>query len=358
MYQKKGWWIGLLITAVLIKMAALFPAFIENYYSNGLYLLISKLQRLLLGWLPFSLGDIIYALLFIYLLRVIIKTVKALTQKRTSKEYWLQGFKKTGFAVLFIYVAFNLLWGLNYNRMGHAYQLQLTRGQYTTQDLQQITQLMVNRLYTFSGPSATPPNHWNKKDLFKEASNSYKQSAAKYPQLQYSFAAVKPSLFSYLGNYLGYTGYYNPFTGEAQVNTTVPPFVQPFTTCHEIGHQLGYAKENEANFAGYLSAKNSTDTAFLYSLYFDLYSYAARELFSRDSVMARNIHQTIPANVKADFKTLEDFYQKHQNPVEPIIKYLYTNYLKANEQPSGMQSYSEVTALLIAYYKKNGAAAF
>ncbi len=69
-------------------------------------------------------------------------------------------------------------------------------------------------------------------------------------------------MYSYLGNYLGFTGYYNPFTGEAQVNTTVPLFVQPFTTCHEIGHQLGYAKENEANFAGYLAAKSSPDAGF------------------------------------------------------------------------------------------------
>jgi len=55
------------------------------------------------------------------------------------------------------------------------------------------------------------------------------------------------------------------------VNTTTPVFTQPFTTCHEIGHQLGYAKENEANFAGYLSARSSRDPAFLYSVYFDLY---------------------------------------------------------------------------------------
>jgi Protein of unknown function (DUF3810) len=358
MYQKKWWWIGLLSTAITIKIAAFFPAFIETYYSNGLYLLISRFQRLLLGWLPFSAGDILYAILFLYLLRVILKTIKSIAKKRTTKEYWLKALKKTGFAIIFIYVAFNLLWGLNYNRLGHGYQLQLTQAPYSTEDLEQLTRLMIIRLSTFSVAAATPPNYWTKKNLFKEASNSYKLAAKQYPQLDYPVTAVKPSLFSYLGNYLGYTGYYNPFTGEAQVNTTVPQFVQPFTTCHEIGHQLGYAKENEANFAGYLTAKKSTDTAFLYSLYFDLYSYAIRELYSRDSVMARTIHTSIPAKAKADFKALQLFYEKHQNPIEPVIKYLYTNYLRANEQPSGMQSYSEVTALLIAYYKKNGAATF
>ncbi len=58
----------------------------------------------------------------------------------------------------------------------------------------------------------------------------------------------------WLGNYLGFTGYYNPFTGEAQVNTTVPQFLLPNIALHEMGHQIGYAKEDEANFSAYLAA--------------------------------------------------------------------------------------------------------
>jgi hypothetical protein len=78
-------------------------------------------------------------------------------------------------------------------------------------------------------------------------------------------------LWGWLGNYVGFTGYYNPFTGEAQVNTTVPKFLQPFTASHEVAHQLGYAKEMEANFVGYLAASHSTDTLFRYSVYLDLF---------------------------------------------------------------------------------------
>ena len=161
-------------------------------------------------------------------------------------------------------------------------------------------------------------------------------------------------MFSYLGDYLGYTGYYNPFTGEAQVNTTVPVFVQPFTTCHEMGHQLGYAKENEANFAGYLSGKSSGDPAFTYSVYFDLYSYGIRELYGRDSVLAKELIKRKPLQVKKDIIALRQFYTKYENPIEPYIRALYGQYLIANEQPSGMQSYNEVMAFLVAYYKKYG----
>ncbi|HMC87247.1 MAG TPA: DUF3810 family protein, partial [Chitinophagaceae bacterium] len=58
--------------------------------------------------------------------------------------------------------------------------------------------------------------------------------------------------------------------------------------------------------------------------------------------------------VKKDIIALRRFYNAYENPVEPYIRILYSQYLRANEQPSGMQSYNEVMAFLIAYYKKYG----
>ena len=81
-----------------------------------------------------------------------------------------------------------------------------------------------------------------KKIFFKRAKGCYEVAEKEYPFIQYKSTSVKPSLYGWLGNYFGFTGYYNPFTGEAQVNTTVPKFLLPYITLHEIGHQLGYAK--------------------------------------------------------------------------------------------------------------------
>ena len=113
--------------------------------------------------------------------------------------------------------------------------------------------------------------------------------------------------------------------------------MQPFTTCHEIGHQLGYAKEEEANFAGFLAAKSSPDPAFRYSVYFDLYLYAARELYARDSMALIPFRESLKPDVRQDLRDLQDFYMKYQNPFEPVIRRLYGKYLRANRQPQGMQ---------------------
>jgi hypothetical protein len=190
--------------------------------------------------------------------------------------------------------------------------------------------------------------------VFDGAVRSYANLEKQETYFVYRSPSIKPSLFGFLDNYMGFGGYYNPFTGEAQVNTNVPAFTQPYTTCHEMGHQLGYAKENEANFAGYLAARHSPDAAFQYSVYFDLYLYAARELYMRDSSRVRPIRDGLRPDIRKDFRDLQQFNRKFVNPFEPVIRRMYGSYLKANRQPQGIMTYDEVNAWLIAYGKKYG----
>ena len=142
------------------------------------------------------------------------------------------------------------------------------------------------------------------------------------------------------------------------MNTTIPAFIQPFTTCHEIGHQLGYAKEHEANFAGYLAAKSSVDPAVRYSVYFDLYTYAAGELYIRDSTLLLPLRNRLRPDIRKDYNELREFFARYENPFEPIVRRIYGRYLRANGQPQGMMSYDEVVGWLVAYTKKYGQTAF
>lgn len=357
MYKTKKSWLVVIALALIVRIWAFFPSLVERCYSNGLYPVISRLQRGLLGWIPFSIGDIFYGAAAVYLLVVLARGIRAAFRPKPggAKAFWWMALQRVAFCCLWIYVSFNLLWGLNYNREGVAQQMQLQMRPYTNDELKTAVGQIIQRLnQTHAAGLRGRARFSSKRLLFDESRQSYGLAEPHYPFLHYRTSSVKPSLFSYLGDYLGFTGYYNPFSGEAQVNTTVPVFVLPFTTCHEMGHQLGYAKENEANFAGYLSARSSTDTGFLYSVYFDLYTYGMRELRRRDSVAAKELKQEAPAQVKKDLLELRSFYDRYENPFEPLITSLYGQYLRANQQPSGMQSYNEVMAFLIAYGKKYG----
>ena len=55
----------LIIQIILIKVLSFFPDFVERFYSNGLYLYISNINRILFGWIPISVGDFAYMVLIL-----------------------------------------------------------------------------------------------------------------------------------------------------------------------------------------------------------------------------------------------------------------------------------------------------
>ncbi len=353
--KNKNLWIIAFLLIVFIKLFSLQKNWVEAFYALKLYPFFSMILRFLFGWIPFSLGDLLYFLAGCWLVWKMVKNVTLLLKKDIGRR---TAFKKgihLALILAFIYIVFNLFWGINYNRRGIAYQMQLTGLRYDTTDLIMLQNLLLQKVNaTKAAVMHENLNYPLKRNLFKRAENCYDKAEKIYPFLQYKNYSVKPSFYGWLGDYLGFTGYYNPFTGEAQVNTTVPPFLQPYITTHEMAHQLGYAKENEANFVGYLAAVNSHDTLFHYSAYFNLFLYANREVFYFDSLSAKNALQKLIPGVKNDILQLRQFDLDHRNFLEPAITWLYGNFLKLNQQPQGMHSYNAVVGMLIAYYKKYG----
>lgn len=340
---------------MLIKLFSQFPEAVEKYYSNGVYVAISRVQRFVLGWIPFSVGDLLYGAASVYLVTHLVRFVIRISSRQFNRLYVFKVIRRFITISMLVYIWFNISWGLNYNRVKISQSLELRSTAYTLEELTDIMQLLSSRLNTlYAAATKARPALQKKRTLFTEAIHSYTNLAAEHSKFEYETRSLKPSLYSYLGNYLGFTGYYNPFTGEAQVNTTVPLYIRPFTTCHEIGHQLGYAKEIEANMSAFLSARKSENPAFRYSVYFDLYLYARRYMAQLDSTMLKTIDSSLVPGVRTDIKDLRAFFLSHANPVEVIIDRVYSQYLRANEQPSGRATYNEVILLLISYRKKHG----
>ena len=328
---------------------------VENNYSLGFYAVTAEGLRFLFGWLPFSAGDFLYGIFALWVLWKLFKNVQAVYKKQSSWKGFSAGCFKMITILLLIYIVFNSFWGINYNRKGVAYQLDLKMDKYSLDELKNINNLLLNKVNNSKQQLVNEQAAaLTTKAMFAAVKASYAAIDSSYPFLKYNNQSLKPSLWGWLGNYVGFAGYYNPFTGEAQVNTTMPAFLQPYTACHEVAHQLGYAKEMEANFVGYLAASASTDPHFQYSVYLDLFLYSNRNLFGSDSVSAKSFAQQLIPAVKTDLKVWREFNRRHKNPVEPVIRWMYGKYLENNQQPQGVLSYDEVTSFLIAYYKKFG----
>ncbi len=346
-----------LLTVILIAVAAIIHLYsrdsirVENGYSKGVFPFISSSLRWLFGWLPFSAGDIFYGLMVIFLVYRIIKTVG-----RKGKGWqWKRKLFSLLHAALIIYVIFNLLWGLNYNRAGILHQLKISANDYSKEDLVALNSFLLERVNDSKKQwIANGAEYPKKAEMFSMVNEAYSSASKRYPFLKYEPSSIKPSVWSIAGNFLGFTGYYNPFTGEAQVNTTTPAFLHPFTACHEVAHQVGYAKEMEANFVGFLAASHSKEPLLSYSLYLDLFFYANRNLFSLDSASANQFRKELILPVQQDVEEWRRFRLKHRSFLEPVFRWAYGAFLERNEQPQGILAYDEVTSFVIAFYKEEG----
>src|SRR5256885_11395469 len=145
-FQKHRKLVILILIVLLIRLASLNPYWIENYYTYGVYPIVSRFLRLLLGWVPFSVGDFLYAAAIAYLLVKLVKYASLLIKKQLKKAVLLSALSKTLVVILSVYILFNVLWGLNYDRKGIAYQLGLDVQPYTKDDLIRLTTVLQNRM--------------------------------------------------------------------------------------------------------------------------------------------------------------------------------------------------------------------
>ena len=350
-YKKQIIAFSILLQIAFIKIIANFPEFVEQYYSNGLYVLISKLMHYSFGWVPFSVGDVFYTIVTIYILRWLI-----LNRKRVIKDtkQWLLDI----FAAISIgYFAFHLLWAFNYYRLPLDKSLHIDSN-YTTEELIKFTKQLITKANEthFSiteNDTLKVEMPFTKTELLNMVPEGYSELSIEFPHLAYRPKSLKRSIYSLPLTYMGFSGYLNPFTNEAQIDGLIPKFNYPTTSSHEVAHQLGYAAENEANFIGSLAAMHHINIYFKYSGYTFALSHCLSEIYQRDKTQYDTLVKTINKGILKNYREANNFWQLYQNPLEPVFKISYNSFLKANNQTKGIDSYNYVVALLVNYFKTN-----
>lgn len=331
-----------------IKILAEFPVFVETWYSTGLYPYISRIMRFSLGIIPISFGDILYAIFIVAIIRWI--AIRINTRFRNPKKWIIQ--LLAIFSI--IYGCFHLFWGLNYYRLPLHKTLKI-KNDYNTEELVILTETLIKRSnevhqQLVENDSMKVPYNFKKAELLKGTIDGFDYLKGEYPKLTYNGKSLKRSLYSVPLTYMGFNGYLNPLTNEAQVNTHIVLYKIPTTASHEIGHQLGFAKENEANFIACLATINHPNPYYRYSGLTFALRYCLNEVFARDKALGDALYKKINPGILANYKEVRDFWLLHQNPIEPLFQVSYNTFLKANNQQEGMKSYSYVVALLVNYY--------
>lgn len=351
--------ISLLTTLIILALFIFFISgnhgWIEYNYSTVFYPRLASALRTMFGWFPFSFGDLIYTGVGIAVTWQIGKFIVRLFHKTDSWKKKLNPLLTAGIILLCVYVYFYLFWGLNYYRKGIEYQLGLEKDKFDKQQLIDLTDYLLQKANSTKTICLQKNDTvMSRERMFQSSLQGYQTLQRQFDFISYKNPSMKPSMFGTIGNYVGFLGYYNPFTGEGQVNTKIPLFMQPYVTCHEMAHQVGYASESEANFVGFLAASHSNDTLLQYSTYLDMFIYSWNNLAAVDTTVAGTFRNKINDGVKRDLKTYFHFIRSHRTFVSKWMNVLYDYYLRQNRQLKGIESYGEVTGWAIAYRKKFG----
>ncbi|MDR6846236.1 DUF3810 domain-containing protein [Flavobacterium granuli] len=339
----------LLIQIVILKIIRFFPETIEHIYSNGIYVYISKFSRIVLGKIPFSIGDCLYFFLIILL-------TKWIWNKRKSwKTEWKNNLLTVLSALSVFYFFFHFLWALNYYREPLFEKMSIERD-YTDADLLAFTKKLIAKTNAIQSQITKNDSlkvvfPYSQNQVFEMNQNGYKNLSKEYVFFTYSHLSIKKSLFSLPLTYMGFGGYLNPFTNEAQVNYLGPMYSFPMTTNHEMAHQMGYASESECNFIGFLSSIKNDNLYFQYSGYSMALRYCLGNWQVRDEETLKQLLKTVHPGILKNYKESQDFWKQYQTPIETGFHAFYDRFLKINQQKDGMDSYSKFVNLMVNYYK-------
>ena len=180
--------------------------------------------------------------------------------------------------------------------------------------------------------------------------DAYDKASAKYDFIDDFHSRVKPVMLSEPMSYTHITGVYTFFTGEANINVNFPDYTIPFTAAHELAHQRGIAREDEANFVAFLVCMESDDVYIRYSGALNMYEYVVSALYSANYELYKENYLKQPKAIIAERIACSEFFDKYRENVAANVSTTVNNaYITSHNQPQGVKSYGLVVDLVAAY---------
>lgn len=356
------------ISLFLTFFAANNNILIEKYYSQGIYLIINKLLYLPSNLFSFSLGEILlYLIVFLSIFFAMRFIYRSLRKSSHRKLFNKSGFQKKMPTLLrgllniilclsILYFIFTINWGLNYHRLPFSSIANLEIEPTSVEVLESLCEDLISRTNTLrenikednNGVTYIPNGF---KNVAQRSQLSYDIIAKQYPVLDLKTSKPKGVIFSRGMSYAGIAGVYIPFTGEANVNTMVPHAMLPNTTTHEMAHQRGFAREDEANYIAYLACTSHPDKDFQYSGVLLALIHSMNALNKYDIESYHQLTKAYSDGVKRDLASINRFWDSYEGTIEKTSRKINNTYLKSNLQEDGIKSYGRMVDLLIAEYK-------
>lgn len=310
---------------------------------------IRRILACLTGWLPFSLAETLVItavpIVVFTLFRAVI--LRFAYRKKGRVLAWLVRLLYAASVCLFLFVN---AFGVCYYRMTLADMLGLDTDDISQSDVEIASVLSLefasqysDSLIRLSDGSTKMPYSFD--EMCEKICDGYAEIVTNMPK----HISVKPVALSEPWTYTHISGMYFPITGESNVNVNYPDYTLAFSAAHEIAHQLGIAREDEANMMAFLACVYSGDEYLVYSAFLNASEYLVGSLPSQRAIM---LYSAADNRLIDEMRAYAEFSSKYSNTaVSAVSSAVNDGYLKANGVDTGRESYSEVTLILTSYIK-------
>lgn len=355
MIRSVWFWLLLLLPAgLLLRVCAQNINGFADMYCGTVYRAISVFFNNISGIVPFSLGELLLmalpAALLVYIVFVIVRTVRARHRRLKTVLNGLLRLIALACAVFFLYVT-NC--GINYYCTDFASRCSLHARPVSSEELYEVCVFLAGEASALRENLSEDENGV----MLLDAGSAQRTAAGAVNGLRSSFgffpdgySIPKTVILSGGMSQLKITGVYFPFTFEANFNTEAPDCTLPFTMCHELAHVRGYMQEQDANFIAFLACIGSGSEEFRYSGYLTALMYTSSALRSSDAGRFASFTEAVSDKVRADLAEHSRYWSQFDTPVAETASRINDSYLKANSQSEGVRSYGGLTDLVIAYY--------
>lgn len=310
--------------------------------------------------LPLSVAELLIGLAVITILVYIIYTIIKLIRCGGRLKRLYAAVINLLAAGLAVYAGFCMLWGVYYYGDDFMTRSGLKNDNISVEQLETVTEYfaaLVNE-YSSQVPRDADGNYVADRDAILRRSNEvYANVEETLPCLSGPAVRAKGVYFSRVMSYTDFTGFFFPFTAEANVNTDFPPALFASTVAHELAHQRGVAKEQEANFAAVLASLEYGDAEYCYSACVLAYTHLGNALYSADYDAWKSIYLTLNEDVRRDFAANREYWAQFETPVQKVSNTVYEGFLYSYDQSMGLKSYGACVDLLVNYYYEQASVA-
>ncbi|MDQ3458276.1 MAG: DUF3810 domain-containing protein [Deinococcota bacterium] len=314
-------------------------AWVDHYYSRGLYRALAALLVPLSDLVPLSLSGLALTLAPALLALLMLRGWR---RRKSAREWLLRWSKHLLGGLLGLYVLFLVLWGLNYGRPPLEARLGL---ELEAPNIEEVAHF-AGGLAAIIWETAPPEGTRDRARALASLRAAIRSLVLDWEGRQVTLPSrvkTTPAGLLLLNNTAGVV---SPFFLEAHVDGGLPEYKFLAVAAHELSHLAGYGGEADTDFIAAVAGLRAGDPYARYSVALSLFEGFARRL---PADLRGDLVEGLPEAARRDLEAARAVRLRYRNAgLQRLQGALYDSYLRAQGVSAGVADYGRVVELLLA----------